>query len=302
MSYILTLVSGNRTLSDTHVEICKRFLGSDKGSGEKIFNSEPVWLDPDKAIDLFIAQKPQRSQLTSLRKELAKSGIDSFIIPETNRQKKILIADMDSTFLSCETLDELASALDMKDKVSQITDKAMRGELDFHAAIKERVALLQNLEEEKVISMAAEMNFNPGAQDIIKTLKEFEVITILVSGGFTHFAEWAADKCGFDHVHSNKLEIKDGLMTGKVHDPILDADTKRDLVVHYARIYGFDVQDTMAVGDGANDIKMLKTAGLGVGYNPKPKVAKTIPNNIYQTDLMSLAYIQGYKSRDIIRR
>ena len=300
MSYILTLVSRDRSLAQAHLDICERYLADESASTNNVFRADPEWLAPEKSIDLFIAQKPGRSQLTALRKELAQSGIDSFIVPEENRKKKLLIADMDSTILSCETLDEVAAALGLKDKVSEITEKAMRGELDFHDAIRERVAMLKDLPESEVLDVLGQMTFNPGAKEMVQTFRKTGMITILVSGGFTQFAEWAAVRCGFDHVHSNRLDIDAGKLTGRVREPILDGETKRDLLIHYARIYDISLEDTLAVGDGANDIKMLKQAGLGVGYQPKPKVAKSMANNIYQTDLMSLAYIQGYKDHDIL--
>ena len=298
MTYILTLVSGNKNLSDTHIEETISVL-KDTNTDQ---NKDPEWLENDKALDLFIAQNLVRSQLHKLRKQLAQYSIDVFQVPAENRKKKLMIADMDSTILTSETLDELAQACGLKDEIAKITARAMAGELDFHDAIRTRVQMLKGLTPDDIQSVIADLMFSKGAETVLKTLKHNDVKTILVSGGFVEFAQWAANHIGFDHFHANRFEYEDnGHLSGDVREPIVDAQTKADLLVHYKRMYQFEDHDIMAVGDGSNDVLMLKAAGLGLGYKAKKPVHNAVDNVIHFTDLTSILYVQGYQSHDIIR-
>ena len=298
---VLTLVSSRPPLTDDQIALCKTIL---KDAGIENSASDQ-WLEDGKAIDLFIAQIPDKSQLVNLRRKMnensRENGIDIFVTSPDNRRKKLLIADMDSTILKGETLDELAGKMGLKDKVADITDKAMRGKMDFHAALKARVEMLKGMKEEDIVQTIEDLSFNEGARTLVQTLKQNGVVTILVTGGFEQFGRWAAEALGFDHVHANRLDIKNGVLTGGVKEPILDKHEKENLLVHYARIYGIDDSHTMAVGDGANDLLMLRKAGIGVGFRAKPKVTRETVNTITHTDLTSLLYIQGYKSRDIVK-
>ena len=306
MSYVVTLVSGMDKISDGSIQICQDYL-----------REECNWTDisapsilSDRALDFTRVKTPNsknlsRPQLGKLRSLLAGDKIDCLQSSIENRRKKLLIADMDSTILSGETLDELADELNIKHKITEITERAMNGELDFHSALRERVAMLKGLSEDKILQTINRLEFNPGARVLVETLKHHGVKTILVSGGFEQFTSWVGTKCGFDHMHSNQLLIEQGKLTGKVRDPIQDAQSKQDWLVHYTRIYGFKDYDVLAVGDGANDrdmlVKATKDGGIGVGYYPKPKLAKSLENNIWQSDLTALLYMQGYTENDIIK-
>lgn len=290
MSYIITVIANNPIADQSHID--KAFAHFD---AEHIdYNKQVSWVAPNKAFDIPVTKKLSRPQLGQLRSILAGEEIDCFQSPAENRRKKLFIADMDSTILKGETLDALARAFGLEDKIAAITEKAMNGEIDFFDAVRERVSMLKGITQDQIAQAIGQLELNKGAKELIKTLKENGVKTVLVSGGFTQFAHWVGDECGFDHVHANHLVLDDdGALTGEVKDPILDAQTKEDLLIHYTRMYQFNDDDTIAVGDGANDLNMINKAAIGVGYYAKPILAKKCENNIWQTDLMSLAYIQG---------
>ncbi|OAN56980.1 MULTISPECIES: phosphoserine phosphatase SerB [unclassified Sphingobium] len=256
---------------------------------------ETAWLDRDKAADLLFAADPvqARAALTDWGQ-----GVDVIVQPVANREKKLLIADMDSTMITVECIDELADYAGIKPQIAEITERAMRGELDFAGALHGRVALLKGLadsaidqcRDERVVIMG-------GARALVRTMKARGAKTLLVSGGFTRFTGPVAEEIGFDAAVANELEIADGALLGTVTTPIVDAARKR-AELEAAIAGGIDRALTLAVGDGANDIPMIEGAGLGVAYHAKPKTRAAAAAEIVHGDLSVLLYAQGIASAD----
>jgi phosphoserine phosphatase len=220
---------------------------------------------------------------------------DVIIQKTAERRRKLIIADMDSTMITVECIDELADYAGIKPQIAEVTERAMRGELDFETALRSRVALLAGLDAgmidkcltERVVVMA-------GAKALVRTLKAHGGMAVLVSGGFTRFAEPVAREIGFDRAIANELGIVNGQLDGTVADPIIGAATKRDTLIATLAATGWQVADAMAVGDGANDIPMIEAAGLGVAYRAKPKTAAAAAARIDHGDLSALLYAMGY--------
>ncbi len=255
------------------------------------------WLSPGKSADIQLASSPGSVSRMALEMMLAQDKIDFFIVPnDGKRQKKLLLADMDNTMVVGEILDELAAQHGLGEKIAAITDLAMRGELDFQAALQTRVAMLKDLSEEALQRTLASIQPTPGAEMLVKTMRGQGAGCVLVSGGFNYFSDPIAAKLGFHFSHGNILEIRKGRLTGKVIEPILDHQSKLTLLQHYQKIYGLDSSETLAVGDGANDLAMISAAGLGVGYHPKQFLKERIENNILYGDLTTLLYAQGYEN------
>jgi phosphoserine phosphatase len=206
----------------------------------------------------------------------------------------VLIADMDSTIVTTETLDEIAAEAGIKDRIAEITRRSMNGEIDFATALRERVAMLKGLEISALERTWRETKFCPGARTLVATMRSFGATTALVSGGFTYFTERVAAELGFDVQRANVLLDNGSTLTGEVSEPILDRDTKLATLQALAEKRGVKLAATLAVGDGANDLAMLKEAGLGVAYYAKPIVAAEVANQIQYTDLRSLLFAQGY--------
>lgn len=251
------------------------------------------WLDAGKAADLFFASEPvaARSALAGLGR-----GIDILIQPVAIREKSLLIADMDSTMITVECIDELADYAGIKPQIAEITERAMRGELGFESALRERVALLKGLDANAIDRCRIDrVRIMPGAVALVRTMKARGARTLLVSGGFTRFTGPVAQEIGFDADVANVLEIADGALTGTVETPIVDAARKR-AELEQAIAGGIDRARTLAVGDGANDIPMIEGAGLGVAYRAKPKTRAAAAAEIVHGDLSALLYAQGLGS------
>lgn len=226
---------------------------------------------------------------------------DIGIQPVAGRRKCLLVADMDSTMITVECVDELADFAGLKPQVARITEAAMRGELDFADALRERVALLADMPVETLERCFAErVRAIPGAEMLIRTMGDAGARTVLVSGGFTFFTERVAAMLGFSRQVANRLEIVNGKLTGQVRPPIVDSATKLATLHAEAEGAGLAMQQVMAVGDGANDIPMIKEAGLGVAYRAKPTAAAAADVAIRHGDLTALLYLQGYR-RDAFR-
>jgi phosphoserine phosphatase len=206
---------------------------------------------------------------------------------------------MDSTIVKGETLDDLAEFAQVQEEVAEITHLAMNGKLDFHQAIRERVKLLKGLEASALRKTLEKTQISPGAQKLIRVMREHGAICILVSGGFTFFTSHFSKTLGFHMHHGNEIEIEDGKLTGKVIEPILDKYAKLELMKEYIQKSKITAHKSMAIGDGANDLPMLKAAGLGIGYRCKDVVAKEIPNIILHGDLSAALYAQGYTASDL---
>jgi phosphoserine phosphatase len=214
--------------------------------------------------------------------------------PAAAREKKLLVADMDSTMITVECIDELADYAGIKAQIAEVTERAMRGELDFGAALDARVALLKDLEESAIDRCLAErVKLMPGAKALVRTMRARGATTILVSGGFTRFAEPVGVEIGFDRVIANVLEIGEARLTGTVTKPIVDSSTKETTLLNALAELGLTAELSMAVGDGANDLAMIRQAGLGVAYHAKPIVAAAAGARIDHGDLTALLYAQG---------
>ena len=256
---------------------------------------QSLWLDRDKAADLFFATDPvaARAALADIGQ-----GIDVIVQPVEGRAKALLIADMDSTMITVECIDELADYAGIKPQIAEITERAMRGELDFEGALHGRVALLKGLPDSAIDQCRQErVVIMGGAKALVRTMKARGARTLLVSGGFTRFTGPVAAEIGFDMHVANVLEIADGALLGSVTRPIVDAARKRT-ELEAAIAGGIDRALTLAVGDGANDIPMIEGAGLGVAYHAKPVTRAAAAAEIVHGDLSVLLYAQGIASAD----
>ncbi len=296
MNFTLTLVASNAPLSVGHIEITERFA---EENGLMI-TDDPAWLALHKAVDIPLAECLNMVQIKALRDILDKDKIDVFCTRTKTRKKKLLVADMDATIVTTETLDELAEGANIKDKISAITTRAMRGELDFHTALKERIALLKGLSTDALERTLKNTEISKGAETLIKSMRAQNALCVLVSGGFTYFTNAIAGRLGFDAHHGNRLDIDGNQLSGTVSPPILDKDSKLGFLKNYCEKQKIPLSDSVAIGDGANDLPMLEGAGLGLGYQPKPLLEESLLNNIYHTDLTSALYVQGYKEEQIL--
>lgn len=289
MRSILILVSADddKPLQEDHLNTAVSTFG--------LRCRKKTWLAPGKAGELYFDGTPTTAARRELEALLGPDRIDALVVADDDRRrKKLLISDMDSTIVVGETLDDLAAACGLKEEVAKITDLAMRGELDFQGALATRVAMLAGLQESAILETAENVQYMAGAETLVKTMRRHGAQCVLVSGGFTTFTELVAGNLGFHASHGNTLEIENGLLTGKVHNPILNHQSKLELLQQYVFNLDLDPQDSMAIGDGANDLAMLSAAGLGVGFHPKPYLRERVDNNILYGDLTVLLYAQGY--------
>lgn len=292
MTHILTLISSDTNLSIAHLDILENFI-SEHGVG---LNGRPEWLDMHKAADIPVQNCVTMEQMRELRALFGKDRIDVLCTKAEHRKKKLLLADMDSTIVTTETLDELAGKAGIKDKIAAITARAMNGELDFHAALRERVGLLKGLPLSALQETLDETEFCEGAEYLIHAMRESGATCVLVSGGFTFFTGAVAEQAGFHHHHGNTLHDDGAMLLGTVGDDILDKDSKLSYLKSYTQELGIDLNQTVAIGDGANDLPMLAAAGLGIGYRPKPILEENLLNVLKFADLRGVLYAQGFKN------
>jgi len=255
---------------------------------------EPDWLAPGEACDLVLeAASPARAEKTA-RALIKGAGIDVLVQPIAGRRKQLLVADLESTIIENEMLDELAERLGVRPQVAEITRRAMNGEIHFVAALKARVALLKGMNA-GVLKEAAELiRLTPGARALVATMRRAGAMTALISGGFTVFAEPVATAL--------RLDLVRGRVTGTVQPPIVTRDTKREALLTIAAELGIAPAQTIAVGDGANDLPMLTAAGLGIAFHAKPLVAEIVRWHLDHADLTGLLYAQGYRKDEIVSR
>ena len=231
----------------------------------------------------------------------ALSGVDVNCVPLANRRKRLLIADMDSTIIPVECIDEIADYAGVREQVVAITEPAMRGEISFEEALRARVALMKGLPAARLEDVWRDrISLNPGARTAVMTMRANGGHTALVSGGFTYFTERVAAAAGFDENRANRLTIVDGRLSGTVHEPILGRAAKLEALQAITAARGFRPADALAVGDGANDLAMIGAAGLGVAYRAKPVVAAEADAAIAHSDLTALLYLQGYAASDFV--
>jgi phosphoserine phosphatase len=265
--------------------------------------AEPRWLAPGNACDvpLRLDTRAELDRVTDIvrnevqGKVIGRSPVDVALVPASHRRKRLLVADMESTIIEQECLDELATFVGQRDRVADITARAMRGELNFEAALKERVGLLKGLRVTALEDLYRRITLVPGAETLIATMRKHGATCALVSGGFTFFTERIAHRLGFHTHQANTLDIHEDRLDGSVAEPILGREAKLATLQRLRDELGLQDDETMAVGDGANDLGMIKAAGLGVAYRAKPIVAAQAAVSIVHGDLTALLYLQGYR-------
>lgn len=264
------------------------------------FQAEPKWLSHERAFEMEVHAISEMMKET-LEEVVEDMPLDVAIQPAEDRKKKLIVCDMDSTIIEQECIDELADAVGLRSEVSDITARAMRGEIEFEAALRERVALLKGLPEAKLQEVWEKyITFTDGARELIATMKANDAKCALVSGGFTFFTSRVAEALGFDAPYANELIIKDGALTGEVAEPVLGKDSKVATLAQLMHANRLSPRLVMTVGDGANDIPMLSAAGLGIALHGKPKVREAADICVDYGDLRNLLYIQGYSDAEIV--
>ncbi len=285
--FIATLIAADR-LSAGDISAASDALGAASLSTH--------WVEPENACDLCFSgdENAARAKLEGLI-----DGVDVIVQKEEDRRRKLIVADMDSTMITVECIDELADYAGIKPQIAEVTERAMRGELDFEDALRSRVALLKGLPETVIAQCLSErVKIMPGAKELVQTVRANGGHAILVSGGFTRFADPVGAEIGFDRMIANQLGIKDGHLDGTVTGEIVGAQTKRDTLHAALTDNGWKVANALAVGDGANDIPMIEAAGLGVAYHAKPKTAAAAAACVRFNDLTAILYAMGYSRAD----
>ncbi len=291
--FIVALIAADRLARDAIYE------ARDLLDDQRIKAHQWQWLTEGHAAEIECAGSPLERHRIRRTIEGRLPGIDVVVQPAERRAKRLLVADMDSTMISVECIDELADYAGVKAEVAAITERAMRGELDFEAALDARVALLAGMDAQVIDRCREErVRLTPGARTLVRTMRARGATCILVSGGFTGFANPIGAEIGFDRVIANELEIEAGRLTGRVRRPIVGAEAKRLALLDAVAELGVPVEETLAVGDGANDIPMLEAAGLGVAYHAKPAAEAAADAVIRHNDLTALLYAQGIPRTD----
>jgi phosphoserine phosphatase len=258
------------------------------------------WLFDEVAVDIpFTGSEDIAAIVSRLQQARGDLPIDIVVQPQIDRRKKLFLADMDSTMIGQECIDELADFAGLKAHVAAITERAMRGEIAFEPALRERVALLKGLPVSVVDEVLKQrITLTPGGRELVATMRAHGAYTCLISGGFTLFTNAVAAMIGFQENRANALEVEDGKLTGEVAEPILGRATKLATLVELRESFDLDNLDTLVVGDGANDLGMIEAAGLGVAYHAKPAVAAAAAARIDYGDLTALLYAQGYRREE----
>ena len=258
------------------------------------------WLDDGVAADLVFTGE-LTAKRAALEQAFADEPFDLIVQPLAGREKRLLVADMDSTLIGQECVDELAALAGVGAHVAALTERAMQGDIAFEPALRKRVALLARLPETAIDeALAKSITLNPGARTLVQTMKARGARVVVVSGGFRPFTRAVAARLGADEDRANELEIVGGKLTGRAIEPIQGGDAKRAALREIAGAMGLDLSETMAVGDGANDLAMLRAAGLGVAYRAKPRVAAAAHARIDHGDLTALLYAQGIRRKDFV--
>ncbi len=295
MEFVITLIANpdRANLQQRHVDHVQTEFGN-----AKCVSASPSWLAPDIACDIEFEGGDVTGLRNNIASQVSEFGIDAVIQPVLHRRKALLLADMDSTIVTGETLDELAGIAGLKDRVAAITERAMRGELDFKEALRERVRMLEGLPATSLEETLNTTEFTDGGRQLIQTMRANGAYTVLVSGGFKFFTNAIGKKVGFHEDRSNEMIIENGVLTGEVGEPILDRDAKLMSLNSISANRDIPMEKTMATGDGANDLPMILAAGLGVAFRAKPVVEEQAPAAIRYGDLTALLYIQGYRREE----
>jgi len=292
MPHVLTLIAPQGALDPALVAKARAALDA-LGKAP----AAPDWLAEREAADIpFIGSADQA--VAAVRAALGDAPVDAIATASEGRRKKLLVADMDSTIVTTETLDEIAAFAGLKAKIAEITARSMNGELDFAQALHARVGMLAGLSVSALEKTWDATVMMPGAAALVATMRAHGAVCCLASGGFTYFTGRVAERLGFDHHVSNTLLIAKGKLTGKVAEPVFDRNAKLATLTRLAAEGGISLGATLAVGDGANDLDMIRAAGLGVAFRAKPIVAAAAKAQVNHGDLTALLYAQGYRRRD----
>lgn len=293
MTYVVTLVAAQAAFLPAALEAVEIAL---VGAGATVSASD--LLGPN-AADLFVEGGDRAQIRHHAEQALLGRSVDVCVQPVENRRKRMLVADMDSTIIGCECIDELADFAGVKAEVAEITERAMRGELAFEGALRERVGKLKGLKLELLQACYDDrVKLNPGAETLVKTMAANGARCVLVSGGFTFFTTRVARVAGFHANRANTLTEDGVVLTGTVGEPILGREAKLTALKEEATALGLTPADALAIGDGANDLAMIEAAGLGVAYRAKPIVAEQAHARVDHADLTALLYFQGYRFED----
>lgn len=286
--FTAVLISPGNLPADVVADLHTRWTGDD-----------PRWLAPGKAAEIALAALPQDAD--QVWRELQERQIDLAFIPAEGRRKRLLIADMDSTMIEQECIDELADEAGVGAQVAAITARAMNGEIGFEGALRERVVLMKGLPEETITHvLETRITTSPGGRELVATMKAHGAHAALVSGGFSAFASPIARRLGFDESRANLLLASDGILTGEVAKPILGQDAKVTALHDLCERLGMTPEDALAVGDGMNDLPMLQAAGMGVALHGKPALQERVGLRINHADLTALLFLQGYTSAEFV--
>jgi phosphoserine phosphatase len=295
MKNVLTLIAGFGVLDHSHVDAARAALQAVAAPV-----GETDWLAEAAACDILFGDVAPSTAESAVRAALEGAPIDLVAQPAAARRKKLLVADMESTIIDNEMIDEMAAVLGLQERIADITARAMRGDLDFAASLRERVSMLAGLDASVLDEMRSIISINPGAAELVATMRANGAFCALVSGGFTVFTDHVRDRLGFDLGQANQLKIAAGRLTGEVVEPILDRNAKRECLERLVKERTLDRTDTLAVGDGANDLAMVDAAGLGVAWHAKPVLAEAADMRVDHADLTALLFAQGYRKNEFV--
>ncbi len=297
MNAVVTLVAGGglASLTGDMVHDVRAAMAADGGRV-----GDPDWLAPGRACDIPVGGTDGGDLRAAALAALRGAAVDVVAQPTAGRRKRLLAADMDSTIVDGETLDDLAALAGVGPDVAAITALAMNGRIDFGDALNRRVALLAGRPATLLADVAADITFNPGAFTLVRTMRQHGAHCVLVSGGFDVFVDFVAGWCGFHAWESNRLEIDHGRLTGRTTGPIVTRERKLAAMQEAAARIGIPMTATLAIGDGANDLPMLTAAGLGLAYHAKPAVRAEASACLDHTDLTAALYVQGYRHYELV--
>ena len=295
MDWVLTFVAGGVELDDS---TSRRVMAALHDDGAQV--GDPRWLAAGRAFDLKFAGIKSSMAEASARAVLEDAPVDVIATPTSFRRKRLLVADMESTIIENEMVDEMADIAGLSAQIAEATAAAMDGKIDFAASLKQRAASFAGVSTEVLARALSRVRISPGAAALVGTMRRHGAHASLLSGGFSCFAAPVARSLGFDQVRANTLEIDAGVIAGRVREPILDRAGKATALTSLMAERGLAASDVVAVGDGANDLDMLGAAGLGVAYRAKPIVAAAAAARIIHADLRALLYVQGFSDREIV--
>ncbi len=295
MSLIVTLIGAPGALSESVIAVAMAAL---QNAGMQ--PATPIWLSDAEAADLHLTDGDVGMARRAVEGPMGRIAVDVAVQHDGSRRKKLLVADMDSTIIGQECIDELADAVGLRDAVSAITERAMRGEIGFEGALRERAAMLKGLTPAAMTHvLETRITLTRGATTLVSTMRAHRATTALVSGGFTFFTGRIRERAGFDLDQANELLFDEsGNLSGLVREPILGREAKLAALNKLARDRNLSAEETMAVGDGANDLAMIEAAGLGVAFHAKPAVAAQADVRIEHNDLTALLFVQGYRREE----